>query len=101
MPTVAVRAARRTYRCSGRSSNAGCAGEIRRGDPYTQVSYAPYEAPENPRGHEWLTLHYCLACKPLEGVVEKLPCTAVIDGDRCLRDAHPSDLPHEFPIGLF
>jgi hypothetical protein len=101
MPNVTVRTARRAYRCSWRYENAACQQEIRKGDPYTQMSYAPFEKPENARGHDWLTLHVCMACEPLGGVVEKLPCPAVVDGDRCLRDAHPDTIAHEFPIGLF
>lgn len=99
-PRREVHAARKEYPCD--APFRPCSRRIRRGDPYTQLSYPPNAAPYFVG--LWTIVRACSVCAPIPHEVASrapAPCTFGSSDTQCELPAHGPDRPHQFPIGLF
>lgn len=90
-PRRDVRVARKEYPCSG-AHGRPCRRRIHRGDPYTQISYAPYQKPFT-RSPIWTILRVCAACEPIPESEARtsIPCPRGTATDQCTLPAGHSE----------
>lgn len=104
-PKRDVRVARKEYPCS--APDRPCTRRILRGDPYTQLSYGPYQPPFV-KSHVWTILRLCSTCSPIAPHESPVPAPCPFgSGERqCIlsdgHDAGPNPTAHQFaPEALF
>lgn len=104
-PKRVVHVARKEYACS--SPDRPCTRRILRGDPYTQLSYGPFQPPFT-RSPGWTVLRLCSTCSPIapgESPVAT-PCPYGAGSNQCVlsegHDAGDTPTAHQFaPEALF
>lgn len=101
-PKRDVRIARKDYHCS--SPDRTCTRRILRGDPYTQLSYAPYQPPFS-KSSGWTILRLCSTCSPIAPSESPVPtpCPFGTGTNQCiLTEGHIPAEAHQFaPEALF
>lgn len=104
-PQRAVRVARKDYPCTG--LDRPCPRRILRGDPYTQLSYPPFQPPYA-KSHVWTVLRLCSTCSPIAPGESPVPppCPYGDGHNQCVlsegHDTGTHPTPHQFaPEALF